>query len=113
MERQMIRTPRHDGRPHNDLCTTQVDLEAVFVREGDAPVRQLQAALSDTSNAIAVNAQDSSNAVNAHETCSNGGNVSASSAVGCSGEELAALQQALQGVVWTRSMRRMYTLVDR
>jgi hypothetical protein len=28
-------------------------------------------------------------------------------------EELEALRRALRGVVWTRSMRRMYTLVQR
>jgi midasin len=51
----------------------------VYRRDGDEPLRRLQAALD----------------------------------AGGSGAEGAALRGALSGVVWTRSMRRMFTLVER
>lgn len=60
-----------------------LDIEAVYTREGDAPLTALREAL-----AAAAGAADD-------------------------GGQLAGLRSALSGVVWTRSMRRMFTLVDR
>jgi midasin len=54
-------------------------MEAVYRKEGDAPIAALAAAL-------AADGVD---------------------------EDTRCLQRALSGVVWTPSMRRMYTLVDR
>lgn len=75
-----------------------LDMEAVYAREGAAPLQALERAL-----AAAAAGRNSS---------------SCSGAPGAAGEEasaegVAALAAALKGVVWTRSMRRMYTLVDR
>jgi len=93
-----------------------VDLEALFAREGDAPVRQLQAALQGKGPHHSSAAPDGANSC-AHPagmgSDATTGAEAAGSQGGCSGEELEALKQALRGVVWTRSMRRMYTLVDR
>ncbi len=74
----------------------QVDLEAVFAEEGDAPVRALAAALA------------------AGEPAADGAATATAGGSGHNeGEDAAALHSALRGVVWTRSMRRMYTLVER
>ncbi|GIL72552.1 hypothetical protein Vretifemale_2898, partial [Volvox reticuliferus] len=75
------------------VMNVKVDLEAVFSSEGDAPIRALQAALQEQQQEQDAMATD---AVGADTVCAK-----------------AALQTALKGVVWTRSMRRMYTLVER
>lgn len=74
-----------------------LDMEAVYQREGDAPLAALHAAL-EAVDAAAGTAEDAAE----------GG-----AAGGGGAEGPAALAAALRGVVWTRSMRRMYTLVDR
>jgi len=78
----------------------------VFTREGDAPVRQLQSALQQQALANGSSSTGSSGG-------GGGGGAGGSTGEEDGAEGLAALQQALRGVVWTRSMRRMYTLVDR
>lgn len=60
-----------------------LDMEAVYQREGDQPVVQLRQALEAAEGAAGQDPQ------------------------------LEGLRAALTGVVWTRSMRRMFTLVDR
>lgn len=87
--------------PHPQVMNVSLDIESVFAREGDAPLRQLQAALglSTGSPSDAMAASDST-APAAHEVL-------------MSAEELEALRKSLRGVVWTRSMRRMYTLAER
>jgi midasin len=64
---------------------SQLDVEEVFAREGDAPFRRLAELLAAGSGG-------------------SGGDQDA---------EAEALRHALRGVAWTRSMRRMYTLVER
>ncbi len=72
------------------MCVyVQVDVEDVFAREGAAPYERLAQLLAQHNDAPA----------------SNGAAEGA--------EDAAALRNALAGVAWTRSMRRMYTLVDR
>jgi midasin len=68
-----------------------LDMDAVYAREGTAPLQALELALA----AAAASGQGG------------GGGEEASA------EGVGALAAALKGVVWTRSMRRMYTLVDR
>ncbi|KAG2499138.1 hypothetical protein HYH03_002721 [Edaphochlamys debaryana] len=76
------------------VMNVKVDLDAVYAAEGDAPLRALEGALAEATAAEA--------------------NGTAGPAHGAGGAEAAgALQGALRGVVWTRSMRRMYTLVER
>jgi midasin len=72
----------------------QIDLEAVFQREGEAPYQRLQQLLAGSSDPDACTAE-------------------ALQMTPEDAEELEALRRALRGVVWTRSMRRMYTLVQR
>lgn len=62
--------------------------------EGDAPIRALQAALQQQPEG-----QEGQEGQQGQGTTS--------------GETREVLQAALRGVVWTRSMRRMYTLVER
>ncbi|EFJ44763.1 hypothetical protein VOLCADRAFT_121252, partial [Volvox carteri f. nagariensis] len=75
------------------VMNVKVDLEALFSAEGDAPIRALQVALQ--------------------EQLKPGGSELAEGATGPAADAGEALQAALRGVVWTRSMRRMYTLVER
>ena len=65
----------------------QVDMEEVYIREGDAPLRRLAQACELQQQ----QEQQSSSSSSSSE----------------------ALRAALNGVVWTRSMRRLYTLLDR
>ncbi|GIL43445.1 hypothetical protein Vafri_916, partial [Volvox africanus] len=75
------------------VMNVKVNLELVFSSEGDAPLRALEAALQEQQQE-----QDAKATV-----------AGVPDTVGAT----AALQTALKGVVWTRSMRRMYTLVER
>ena len=62
----------------------QLDMEAVYQREGDAPLRALQAGDGAEGAAAPGDARDSEH-----------------------------IRSTLSGVVWTPSMRRMYTLLKR
>ena len=59
-------------------------MEEVYTREGDAPLRRLAAACELPAASLSSASAPSE-----------------------------AIQAALKGVVWTRSMRRLYTLLDR
>ncbi len=63
---------------------SQLDMEAVYQREGDAPLRALQA-----------------------------GHTADGAAAPDAGEDSEHIRSTLSGVVWTPSMRRMYTLVKK
>eukprot|EP00798_Chlamydomonas_sp_ICE-L_P024873 gene24873-10534_t len=69
-----------------DVLQTVMNVQDVYRREGDAPVNKLSAALASD----AAPGSDQSDSA-----------------------DLEAMKGALRGVVWTRSMRRLYTLVDR
>ena len=71
-------------------------MDDMFAREGDAPLRRLAAALEQQ--------QQQQQPQQLQEAGAGSEAVS---------ETVAALQSALKGVVWTRSMRRLYTLLDR
>ncbi len=62
----------------------QLDMEAVYKREGDAPLRALQA-----------------------------GEAPEGASVPGAGGDSEHIRSALSGIVWTPSMRRMYTLLKR
>ena len=78
------------------MCCAQLDIAALYRREGDAPVRALQAALA----AFA-------------EPGAGANGTSTEPAEGAPPADAAALRSALGGLVWTPSLRRMYTLLDR
>jgi midasin len=90
-------------------ASAQVDVEAVFAREGGAPFRRLQELLRKRQPAEEPTASPRGAS----------GSQAAPAALGDEGggvkleEEAAALRSSLAGVAWTRSMRRMYTLVER
>jgi len=111
----------------------QLDIPALYRREGDAPVRALAAVLDaappgapgsgaaagtrEAAGGSAGQADDSGSAEPAERAgapTANGGAVEASAArdVGTLADG-AALRSALGGLVWTPSLRRMYTLLDR
>ena len=85
------------------MCCAQLDIPALYRHEGDAPVRALQAALAA---AVAPNP-------NPTEPGANANGISAEPAGGAPPADAAALRSALGGLVWTPSLRRMYTLLDR
>lgn len=80
----------------------QLDIPALYRREGDAPVRALEAALAAASVAQPP-----------PEAESNGCAVASGSSLARPATDAGALQSALGGIVWTPSLRRMYTLLDR
>jgi midasin len=71
----------------------------VFQRDGDAPLRRLQAALDE---------QPASSTL-PHSSSSTPATLPSSDP----SSTALAIQEALKGVVWTRSMKRLYTLLDR
>ena len=78
------------------MCCSQLDIPALYRREGDAPVRALQAALAASA-----------------EPGADANGISTEPAEGAPPADAAALRSALGGLVWTPSLRRMYTLLDR
>ncbi|KAG1662050.1 hypothetical protein FOA52_005297, partial [Chlamydomonas sp. UWO 241] len=82
------------------VMKVQVDMESIYTREGDAPLRRLKAALSHTAPATPGRSTDDS------------APSSSAAAAPVTDGPVSAIQAALQGVVWTRSMRRLYTLLD-
>ena len=74
-------------------------MEEVYVREGDAPLRRLEAAYAEQQQQL--------------ESAPSSALSASSAAVAASPDPSEAIQAALKGVVWTRSMRRLYTLLDR
>lgn len=80
----------------------QLDIPALYRREGDAPVRALEAALAAASAAQPFPEAEDNGWVAANGSSSAG-----------PATDAGALQSALGGIVWTPSLRRMYTLLDR
>jgi hypothetical protein len=114
-------------------AAAQLDIPALYRREGDAPVRALRAVLDaappgapgsgaaaggrEAAGGGAGQADGAGSAEPAEQAgapMANGGAVRASAAreVGPAADG-AALRGALGGLVWTPSLRRMYTLLDR
>ncbi|GAB4814206.1 hypothetical protein N2152v2_001252 [Parachlorella kessleri] len=107
----------------------KLDMDAVYGRDGGAPLRQLHAALAaaeaqahasagadqaqqavpsgDARQGAAVGSAEVQTADGASKGGSSGGGGGSSVA------DVAALQSALGGVVWTKSMSRMYSLLER
>ena len=80
---------------------------AVYARDGGAPLRQLQAALA-AAQAEAAAAEQGGGAARAGAAQAQGAvGGSSSSSHNHSVADVAALQAALGGVVWTHSMSRM------
>lgn len=77
-------------------------MEEVYRRDGGAPLRQLQASLAAAEAEAAGEAQ-----VEAPAQGAAAGALQASGRPNHSVSDVAALQSALGGVVWTRSMSRM------
>lgn len=91
----------------------------VYEQVGAEPQQRLAEALSSAQQAAAEAATcDSSTAIDpaagpVQQLQSAAASQAAAAAVTAAREEAAAIQQALTGMVWTRSMKRLYTLVNR
>lgn len=96
-----------------------LDIGSVFTREGDAPFQQLRASLgiapAGSSASFGNASTGGAGAQAAGQDGSQGAGAAAVAAAlaAMGAEELEALRKSLRGVVWTRSMARMYTLVER
>eukprot|EP00887_Chlorella_sp_A99_P000601 scaffold17.g601.t1 len=99
-EREMVREVLQK------VLNVKLDMEAAYERNGDVPVHQLRASLEAAAQAEAL-------APTASDAAPSGSAATAASGGSHSVSDVAALQTALGGVVWTQSMRRMYCLLER
>jgi midasin len=86
---ERLRSPEEYAVVRQALESTmkvKLDMDALYDQEGDAPLQRLREALAAAESGAAGGAE---------------------------AEQAAAIRGALGGVVWTRSMRRLYALVDR
>lgn len=92
----------------------KLDMEEVYRREASRPQQRLQEALAAAQAAAAdADAAVAAAAANSGDAAAAAAARAARATAAAAAAEAAAIQQALSSIVWTRSLQRLYVLVDR